>query len=457
MRNFLNISSEITNSGLIIYFQNKGYRLEYPADTWNFVSDMTQKALLDNLTMICTMHLPMVLSEVNGINYSTSRPLLEPYLFQNFIKDLPSCTEVDEIETHSAIQKFLNIEYLFSPNKISVPANIPVTDGYKAVIGMSFGKDSLLTYAVAQELELNPEIVYVVEQSLTYERKHKTNLALQFKKEFDKELHILDHDTGLLRDYTYLGVPKSEYGWGLQNTEYTLEFIPFAYSLQGKYLFFGNEQSTASYYMDSTGNWRIYPCYDQSHIWTTHLDQVSQQFTAGSVRTGSLIEPLMDMMIQRTLVHRYPSIAKYQMSCFTDTEAGRNYHWCHECSVCAKMYLLCAGSNIDPKKIGLKENMFRKEKRNLFTIFGKKSELTYLNTGLGRDEQLFAFYLAAKNNIQGDVLENFRQSPLYSEAKEREEELIKTFCSIYDSISLPNELKSEVIAIYQEELDSFEI
>ncbi|MFX1513956.1 MAG: hypothetical protein ACFFCQ_15345, partial [Promethearchaeota archaeon] len=445
------------DSGLIIYFRNKGYRLEYPADIWNFVPEVTQKALLDNLTMIYTMHLPMVLSEVNGINYSISRPLLEPYLFQNFIKDLPSCTEVDEIETHSTIKKFLNIEYCFSHKEISTPANIPVTDGYKAIIGMSFGKDSLLTYAVAQELELDPEIVYIVEQSLIYEFKHKINLASQFKKEFGKELHILNHDTGLLRDYNHLGISKSEFGWGLQNTEYTLEFLPFAYALQGKYILFGNEQSTASYYTDSTGNWRIYPCYDQSHIWTTHLDQISQQFTAGSVRTGSLIEPLMDMMVQRTLVHRYPSIAKYQMSCFTDTEAGQNYHWCHECSVCAKMFLLCAGSNINPEEIGLKENMFKKEKRNLFTIFGHKSHLTYLNTGLSRDEQLFAFYLAAKNNFKGDLVQSFCQSPLYSEAKEREEELIKTFCTIYNPISLPNELKSDVTSIYREELNSFEI
>ena len=101
---------------------------------------------------------------------------------------------------------------------------------------MSFGKDRLLSYAVANELKLDPEMIYVIEQSLTYEQKHKTELAKRFKKEFGKELHILKHETGKLRDYEHLGIPKSEFGWGLQNTEYTLELIPFAYDFHAKFI-----------------------------------------------------------------------------------------------------------------------------------------------------------------------------------------------------------------------------
>jgi hypothetical protein len=297
----------------------------------------------------------------------------------------------------------------------------------------------------------------VIEQSLTYEEKHKKRLANKFKQEFGKVLRIITHETGKLRDYHYLKLPKSEFGWGLQNTEYALELIPFAYSFNAKYILFGNEQTTAASYMDDSNRWIIYPSYDQSHLWTVHLSQISQAFSGHSVLTGSLIEPLMDMMIQYILAHRYPEIAKYQMSCFTENEFGADYRWCHHCSVCTKMYLLCVASGIDPKSVGLKEDMLKKEFKHFFTLFGGKSSLTYANTGIARDEQLFAFYCASKKGVRGDLVNLFKKSSLMQEAKEREEELFKTFCSLYNPISVPKELKDKINTIYKEELSTFEL
>ncbi len=440
-----------------IVYRDRSYPIKYPEHVWKTTPTETQRALRDNLAFATTMHLPLVFNDPQVV-YHSGRPLLEPYFVQNFLKDIPSCTVVDETSTDDVIRKFFNVNYQFLDPVVVYPSAYPVDSPYRAVIGISFGKDSLLTYAVAEEIGLDPEIIYVVEQSLTYEEKHKTQLATRFKREFGKELRILRHETGKLRDYPHLGLPVTELGWALQTTEYALEFIPFAYRYQGKYLLFGNEQTTGVTYMDSDGRWVIHPCYDQSHGWTVHIDQISQTFSGRSVRTGSLIEPLMDMMIQWILAHRYPDIAKYQMSCFTETEAGRDYRWCHDCSICAKMYLLCVGSGIDPRIIGLREDMLQRKYKQFFTLFGGKAiTLTYAHTKTGRDEQLFAFYLAARKSVKGDLIEDFRSSGLYGEAKEREEEMYKTFCSIYDSISLPQELKDGVLSIYKEELASFEL
>ena len=82
---------------------------------------------------------------------------------------------------------------------------------------------------------------------------------------------------------------------------------------------------------------------------------------------------------------------------------------------------------------------------------------TYANTDIARDEQLFAFYSAVKKGVKGDLIDEFKGSKFFIEAKEREDELFKTFCSIYDSISVPKELKEEIISIYKEELLSFEL
>ncbi|MDH4292366.1 MAG: hypothetical protein OEV56_07155, partial [Dehalococcoidia bacterium] len=65
--------------------------------------------------------------------------------------------------------------------------------------------------------------------------------------------------------------------------------------------------------------------------------------------------------------------------------------------------------------------------------------------------------LAARKGAQGGLIEEFKASPLYHEAKNREEELCKTFCSVYDPISVPHELKKKVLSIYREEIASFQI
>ena len=453
----MQIDAKCTNNGIAIFFNEQSYPIIYPKQVWKTTPPQTQIALKDNLAIATTMHLPLVFNE-EQITYHTGRPLLEPYFFQNFIKDIPSCTVVDGTSTDEAIRQFFNIDYQFLDPTIISPAPDPVASPFRAIVGTSFGKDSLLTYAVAEEIGLDPIMVYVIEQSMTYEEKHKTALAKKFQKEFGKQMRILQHETGKLRDYPYLGLPITELGWGLQTTEYALEFIPFAYANQGRYLLFGNEQTTSASYMDGEGRWVIHPCYDQSHRWTIHIDQITQTFSGNSVNTGSLIEPLMDMMIQRTLPHRYPEIAKYQMSCFTETESGRDYRWCHNCSICAKMYLMCAASGVDPKAVGLRVNMLERQFKQFFTLFGGKAiTLTYAHTQVGRDEQLFAFYLAALKGASGGLVEDFKSSGLFKEAKEREEELIKTFVSLYEPISVPKELREKVLSIYKEEIATFEI
>lgn len=447
---YLYINSKLTSNGIEVQLKGKNYPLSYTETIWKKTPASIQEALLDNLALATTMHLPMIF-DIKGLVFNTGRPILEPYFFQNFIKDIPSCAEVDGTNIDDNINRFLETEYQFLDPVIKYPGLDKVDSPYRAIIGLTFGKDSLLTYGLANELDLDPAIVYIVEQSMTHEYHHKTELAKHFKKEFNKELQILIHETGKLRDYNYLGIQASEFGWGLQNTEYAIDLIPYAYALQGKYLFFGNEQSCAESHLNLDNRWRVHTCYDQSHLWTKHVDQITQLFSGRSVLTGSLIEPLMDIMIQYTLVHRYPELAKYQMSCFTYNDAGFDYRWCHNCPVCADMFLLAKAVGVNPLQIGLKKNMLDKQFKDQYYVF-EPVETFHLY----RDMQLFAFYLATKRNCKDPLVEEFKTLPVYEEAKTREDELVHRFLSMYDSITIPSELKSPVLSIFKEELNSFE-
>ena len=339
-------------------------------------------------------------------------------------------------------------------NYIKQPYHSTINKDEKAIISMSFGKDSLLTYALAEEIGLDPEIVYIIEDSFTYEQKHKTEIGLKFENEFGKKLHILSHETGKLRNYDYLKLPKSEYGWGLQSTEYALDLLPFAYAFNRKYLLFGNEQSTAETYFDEKYQWLVNTCYDQSPNWSVQLNQLIKTITGNSVQTGSIIEPLMDLLVQRILVHRYPQYAKYQMSCFSENEFGKNYKWCQNCNVCATIYLLCKAMKIDPKIVGFTKDLLSYEYKNHYTVFD--TERNYCNSGLINEEQLFAFYLACKNGISSELTDYFKETSLYAETKENEDDLRKKFFRLYESFSNQKELKETVLSIFKEELNEID-
>ncbi|MFX0117520.1 MAG: hypothetical protein ACFFB3_23435, partial [Candidatus Hodarchaeota archaeon] len=173
MNTYLDIFSKLTGSGMVIEFRNTEYPLIYPNSIWSQTPELVKFALRDNLALITTMHLPLIFNAPGAI-YHSGRPILEPYIFQNFLRDIPSCTEVDGTNTDDIVRKFLQIDYSFLKPDIIYPGSEPPVDTpFRALIGMSFGKDSLLTYAVANEIDLDPEIIYVVEESLVYEQKHK--------------------------------------------------------------------------------------------------------------------------------------------------------------------------------------------------------------------------------------------------------------------------------------------
>ncbi len=453
------VTSELTARGIRIGFRGKSYSISYPDGIWDRVPQQVREMLLDNLAYAVAIHLPMKFREMRGLHFHSGRPFFETYFLQNFLRDIPSCCDMDGSDIGRETGRFLELEFRFDDEGMKLPPSWPGSagqEGSRAVVPLSFGKDSLLTFAVSEELGLDPVPVFVDEPGFSRERYHKEILGRAFRQEFGKELYILDHTTGMLRDDGHLGCDTNEYGWGLQSTEYALLMLPFARALGAGYILFGNEQTASSSYADTSGHWTVYPCYDQSALWTGHINAMTAALTgADPVRTGSMIEPLMDMMIQRILVRRYPEYARYQMSCFAEGEAGKDHRWCHSCSICAKMYLMCLGGGVDPKAVGFERSMLTKEHLRYFTLFGGHSEFPYARTETARDEQLFAFHCAARFGAEEPLVQSFRNSPLADEALARERELFRRFVHIYPALTVPEETKEPLAAVYREEIDYF--
>jgi len=447
--NSLSINARQTTRGFEILFRGSKYVLNYPDEIWQAYPQEAKDVLFDNLVYAETVHLPLTFRK-HEIKFNTSPPFFQTQFFQNLVMDLPSCADVDGTSTSELLKEFMNLKTRFKDNEIKFPTFKDETREDSSVVSLSFGKDSLLTWAVCRELGLNPQTAYIVEPVLLYEEKHKDKLAKEFMKEFGVELQKIEHTMGNFRDGMRLGVGKTELGWGLQSTQYAMMILPIAHMFQSRYILFGNEQSCGEYYHDREG-YVCYPAYDQCHIWTTQIDLITRQLSGGGVRTMSVIEPLNDIAVVYTLYKRYPEVSKYHMSCFVDTEAGRDHRWCMDCSVCSKMYLLVKASGFDPRKVGLNRNMLTEDCREYFSLFGGSDVNTYALTGRGRDEQLFAFYLAWRNGDRSPLVEEFEKRFL-DEAKGREDELYKTFFGINEAITLPGHIRDQAVSIYKEVL-----
>ncbi|MDF1566870.1 MAG: hypothetical protein P1P77_02495 [Spirochaetaceae bacterium] len=452
------IAVDRTEDGYALIFRARSYPVAYPKEVWNSVPERERDLLTDNLAYAATMHLPMKMPGLSGLSYMTTRPLFEPYFRHNMLQDIPSCCDVDGSDIGLGIERFLGLEYSFASDDIRRPGTWPLPSSRPAgaIVPLTFGKDSLLTFALAEELGLRPKGAFVDEPSFGRERHHKEILSRRMKDEFGHELVIVDHQSGMLRDSEHLGTEPDEYGWGLQSTEYALLMLPLARYWGADFILFGNEQTAAVTYRDKEDRWTVHPCYDQSHDWTRHIDAMTSQLTDPyPVRTGSLIEPLMDLMVQRILVKRYPRYAALQMSCFAEGEAGRDSRWCHECDICAKMYLMCVASGVDPSMVGFRRSMLKSSDRRFFTLLGGSSRFPYSRTSASRDEQLFAFSLAAGFGSDEALVREFRNSPLRDEALERGGELLDRFVSIHSSDTVPSAVREQTLKIFQKEIADF--
>jgi hypothetical protein len=176
-----------------------------------------------------------------------------------------------------------------------------------------------------------------------------------------------------------------------------------------------------------------------------------QNLTNGGVQAISLVQPLHEMAVTKILYQRYPHLAKYQMSCHCNNEGAKNTRWCGACSKCARCFIFMKALGFDPATVGLREMLTLKDK-NHYSIFNQGKEMcAYDSVGVGRDEQLLAFHLAAKRGVQGELMELFLKE-FGEETEKREEELKNEFFKVQRPENIPLSLWRKLKPIYEEEL-----
>lgn len=355
----------------------------------------------NHLSMMYTYHLGPIRNE--RLKYDSFIPHFQAQILKNILYDLPSCATVqDNMSTSQLLKRLINLKPEYTHPYLERDSFEYPYDSFKdkATLAFSFGKDSLLTLFLAQELQIDVQPVYIIEHSMHYEYKNKIKLISHFEKEQGITTHIVDNTLSLLRDphHLHCSVDQAELSWATQNTQYSFLLLTYARLHGSSEILFGNEFTTNTVYMNKDG-FEASPCFDQSSLWTNEISAMTKGFTEGKIGVSSLIEPFTDIVVMATLTHRYPTSIQYIMSCF----GGDQGKWCHNCSICTKMFLMLVASGIDPKLAGFERDLLTNHNAHFFSIFGGTSDYQYLNTDTAFNEQLFMFELAYKKGNRSDL------------------------------------------------------
>lgn len=450
----IHIFRKIIPNGVNIYFLRRSYDITYPLNVWKEFPVEFRQNFADSLTYFLTMHLVLDRDEIKKIVYHFPPPIIEPFFFKGMIYSLGETALIDKefSGTTASLIKFFynkqfNIEFSGGP-RFTRFKTVNRNSKKRAIIPFSFGKDSLLTFALARELGIHPYPIFFQEPRCPYENRHKKRLIQRFLEEFDVKVNVFPLSAGWLRE-----VKGDFWGWDLLLTQYTLLLLPFLFGWRAKYLFWAHEQSCNDTLVDESG-FIVNPVFEQSKNWLLITNSVMRALGCNSI-FSSIIEPLYEIAIMKILHFRYPEIAKYQMSCFAEEKPAETKRWCGICSKCARIYIFLRALGISPKRVGFNQDMLSEKKRHLYCLFNDKEketkDSTYDQSGLGRDEQLLAFYLAYKKGVKGSLIRDFEKKYL-REARRRERELRAKFFGIHSTSTIPLEIKTDLLKIYQEEL-----
>lgn len=446
------ISAQPQDFGIQVKINNKIIRLRYPPGLWSRFPKTHKKILAQNIAFGLTFHLPYLFTSLKRMIYNLPVPLSESYFFKGMSLALPSTAIMQKHKeqriTSNLLRRLFDVEFTYSNKKTDIPPYNRVSMSDHAVMPFTFGKDSLLTFALACELDITVHPVYISEPYSPYEEVTKKLLAEPFKKEFHVKISFLRNTLGILREPS-----GGWFGWELQLTQYSLMLLPYVYAKHAGFILFSNEQSCDDTIIDSDG-FKCNPVFEQSHSWLLQNSLMTSIIGGNSLSIGSLLEPIHEIAIIRILHKRFGQFGKYQSSCDLPKKPKSDGRWCENCSKCARMYIYLLANGIDPKRVGFAHNLLAGKYHHLYTLFSSSriKEFGYDQSEVGKDEQILAFLMAYRNNHKGPVMLSFVRKYLKF-ARKNERRLRQKFFGVHTQKTIPAQFKAKILRIFHQELD----
>ncbi|NUM25506.1 MAG: hypothetical protein HUU49_02645 [Candidatus Buchananbacteria bacterium] len=443
------ISYHIDEDGFRVEILGRGYTVKYPLAIYRTLDQKAKRVLAENFIYCRTKSLSLQTDEV--LPYRLSRPINKELVSYGIVGDIPRLAYLSNVSIAELLDMYRDNEEkeIFKQTDLTNGTIAVTTENDKAILALSFGKDSLLSYGLAQELGLSFRLVYVkeMEELNSAEEKFKNAIIADFTAEENVSIDFLTDNI----DEIFFDLKFARKVEDLENTNgmlaFALELAPFACYYRAKYLLFGNEANFSDYYPD--GSYKIYPSFDQSILYAKEENRLFDCLTSGKIQIASLVEPIYNIVEMALLVNRYPKLLKYMMSCSPkETDPDK---WCYGCPMCAKAFLYLVAVGGRAEQIGFNRDFFKQEYKDLYPLFNKNVKRVYEKPTAVRDEQLLSFLFAYRRGARGALIDLFKEEYLV-EAEKREPELREKFLTIHETATIPEFIKEKLIHIYQEEI-----
>jgi len=431
--------------GLVFNLNKKDFRLTYPRNIWKSYSG--RNFLTDNLVGLLTICMPLV-AEFNEVKYNTPLPFFNKEFRKMVLRDIPSAVEDYKDDTKEMLSKFLRIKYKFKTNRTKKPIFEEEVEE-KAIIPVSFGKDSLLTLGVCKEIGLKPHCFYINDTVSPTENRIKIKTGKKIAKQEKIKFDIILNEIENLNDFEFWNKKESCVGYSHLITSFAFFALPLCANYKTKYIIMGNEADLNDAFMNKDG-FKTYASYDQTIKGTKNLNKMIEKAADKKVSVKSVIEPLGNIAIMKILHNRYKGLGGFQMSC-NCLDAVNEPRWCHRCTGCAFLFTVAKAVGVEPKGLGFRRNMFDKEFLKYHLLFSEEKADRYDKGKDVKEEGIFSFYLAYKNGAKGYLIDLFKKRFL-KEATANEDKFHKKFFKIYKFRNYPKQ-KDEILSIYKEELN----
>jgi creatinine amidohydrolase/Fe(II)-dependent formamide hydrolase-like protein len=99
--------------------------------------------------------------------------------------------------------------------------------------------------------------------------------------------------------------------------------------------------------------------FDQSILFDNYLSRYYLR-KGWSVSQFSILRPLSELLIQKTLAERYPQLQQHQVSCHAaHKQNDERIHPCGRCEKCRRIVCMLAAIDVDPKRCGYNERQIK--------------------------------------------------------------------------------------------------
>jgi hypothetical protein len=433
----------------VIPFLGDKYQLLYPVKIFRALPESAKLFIAENFTYARTRPLTLLGSQ---LSYNQPVPALKKFVDWGIVRDLPCIADLNGLSAKKSILNFKNESRKVQFDSNQPPARLPILNSQenRAVLALSFGKDSLLSYGFAKDIGLNYLLAVgnEMENEMGGEWKIKSAIIRKFCRQEKEKVYLFSDNVDEIFYNRRFKVHLTEADDTNSMLAYAIELLPFVYKHQAKYLILGNERNLNDYFISAEG-YRVYPAYDQVGDYTAAENKEWDRHTFGRFQVVSFLEPLYNLAEIKILSSRYPHLLQYWMSCTPDR--GSTERWCYHCPMCAKAFLYSAAVGVKPKQLFFSRNFFEKKYSELYPIFAKKRLRHYERPPQVKEEQLLAFLFCYKNGLNGGLIDLFKKNYLATSLKQ-EKHLRKKYFGIHQFVNVPKELQSSLLRIFQEEL-----